>query len=230
MRDALATTHTIFNDRMQDIEIYFSILENESVPRSRNETAILRATTTLLFYNMIEATIKNLFFDFYVALGRRPFEQLSVELQTLYIDLRLTENDPFTAKHDTYIKKSEDVIKSILYPGGVSMPVSRQDKNGFKKVNKGGGNLDISTIQNLFNRHGIDTTDIRFPGCMSTIKNERNALSHGSKTFVEVGSHKELEGPEGLKKEKMDIKKVLEELIEKVSHVLQELENQTIAI
>lgn len=228
MSECLRNTHQILHDRHQDIETYFNTLRHESMQNVTDEVAILRATTTLLFYNMIEATIKALFLDYYRALGQRPFDRLSAELQKLYIDLRLTENDPFTAQHSTYMKKSEDVIRSVLRSEGVSIPVSRIKE--FKKVNKGGGNLDVSTIQKLFNMHGIDTSEIDFPGCISRIKQERNDLSHGSKTFLEIGRNKSLTGDEGLENDKQEIKEFLEQLIGKVDEVINELERQTIAI
>jgi len=231
MSEILANARQVLYDRHQDVETYFNTLRHESMQSVSDEVAILRATTVLLFYNMIEATIKNLFLDYYRALGQRPFEKLNVELQKLYIDLKLTENDPYSAKHDTYIKKSEEIIRSVLSSEGVFIPVSRNEE--FKKVNKGGGNLDVSTIQKLFNIHGIDLSDVDFPSCISRIKQERNDLSHGSKTFLEIGRKKSLRGSEdtkGLEDDKQEIKMFLDKLIAKIEETIDEHYGEMIAV
>lgn len=192
-----------YETRVAEIDIYFAFL-NDIVdrgaelcyPRARktkraamNEdlVKILKANALLLLYNLVESSIRNGLSAIYdsIKADKLQYEILRQELRELWVHdefrpdpMRLPENN---AKR--VIEMLELVIKSkhILFDAKL-LPIS--------------GNLDADRVRQLSTRYGFSdkTTPSTKGGYhLVRVRQERNNLAHGLKSFKECGRDLTLE-------------------------------------
>jgi len=215
----LENTTDIFEIRKKDIKLYFEVLKNPELNFTTHESSILRSTVTLLLYNIIEAVVVKLFEDYYSAIGQREYSQLPEALQELWLDFRLRKNDPHSANHQTYVNTSKDIIRLISNNQLISLP-SRKVRAIMS------GNADHKSIQSLFDKHGIRVSNSPIMPVLKGIKDDRNDLGHGSKTFEEVGREKTIQV---LENEKNAVMTFLQELIATIACEIINIEDEAIA-
>ncbi|MBP7273025.1 MAG: hypothetical protein KA974_04250 [Saprospiraceae bacterium] len=161
-----------------------SIVEVElQINSSKVDT--LRSTTYLLLYNLIESTVYNSIVSVFDEISDKGLKYFDIveDVQKYWL------NNLY--KHDDK-KKKETIIETI-------MNVANQIFNNTialasNEVNYGGSlnartifktakslNIDIGNVRRIYdeNTHGITLNDI---------KQKRNWLAHGEKSFIEVGS------------------------------------------
>ena len=121
-------------------------------------------------------------------------------------------NDP-NANFNTFLKKNEEIIASILANSTIEM----KSRNKFPA-----GNLDGKTIKETFENHGIrvstSSTNYR-PDILEGIKENRNNLAHGAVSFVEAVRSDSISD---IRRNENFVVAFLEELIETVSVYIQE--------
>lgn len=193
---SLDNTRIVFEDRRDEINSYFEFLDlvfdrkaslqlaiphdapEDALPEIREISDTLRhtllANAFLLLYNIIEATMRTAFDEIYV-----EFKSVGVSIDQLNLDLQ---------KYllDQYKKKGMSNIH------GQNIPISQAIVHaGFSKKKLFEGNIQHSVIAELARQYGFsintDYSKTRHGERLQNVKNRRNQLAHGEKSFVEIG-------------------------------------------
>lgn len=148
-------------------ELLSDLTAQESEPLCKHPTVpTLKATLFLLFYNLIESVIYTAFEMVFDAIAGNcvSFSNLTANVQKQY--------------------KRFDKNATITEAELLSLSLSKYLNN----VTLFSGNLDARSIRKLMNEWDIDS-DFHFRGeeKLLTIKNYRNVLAHGERSFKDVG-------------------------------------------
>lgn len=194
-----------FEKRIIEIESFYEILEIIEMEKpnisayninkdkdiilaiNNQKIDILRSTAYLLMYNLIESTIYNSIVSIFNEIEDKKLRYFDIieELRSYWLNSRY--------KHDNKSKK-ETIINTILQItneifNNTIVLVSNQ-------INYG-GSLDTKNIINTANSMKIETGTLykkinedkdQYENIFRGIKNNRNWLAHGEKSFIEVGS------------------------------------------
>ena len=194
-----------FEKRIIEIESFYEILEIIEMEKpnisayninkdkdiilaiNNQKIDILRSTAYLLMYNLIESTIYNSIVSIFNEIEDKNLRYFDIieELRSYWLNSRY--------KHDNKSKK-ETIINTILQItneifNNTIVLVSNQ-------INYG-GSLDTKNIINTANSMKIETGTLykkinedkdQYENIFRGIKNNRNWLAHGEKSFIEVGS------------------------------------------
>lgn len=173
---------SLLDERKLEIDIFFTMLQKDVISEN-DEVKILRATSFLLLYNIIEATITRIILDYHNYLSSRSFAELTEQLKSYYIDLKLSECKPRTTHYEKYINKSKEIVEYIVCENAINFDLGQLE--GRLPIS---GNVDNQYIVKLLKDNwGIAFNTSIIPSCITEIKNKRNALSHGRESFLEVG-------------------------------------------
>ncbi|HTS36924.1 MAG TPA: MAE_28990/MAE_18760 family HEPN-like nuclease [Candidatus Solibacter sp.] len=186
-----------YEARVSEIEVYFAFLADVVAkgaklhyPRARKTkqaaisedlVKILKANALLILYNLVESSIRNGLNEIYdsVKADKVQYEVLRQELRELWVHdefkpdpMRLPENN---AKR--VIEMLELVISSkrILFDSKL-LPIS--------------GNLDAERVRELSAKYGFShqtTRSTKGGYHLTRVRQERNNLAHGLKSFKECG-------------------------------------------
>ncbi|HUP77638.1 MAG TPA: MAE_28990/MAE_18760 family HEPN-like nuclease [Pirellula sp.] len=155
-------------------------------------TKTLKANSFLLLYNLVESTVKNAIeaiFDDLQA-NRIVFDACRKELRRIML-LNL---------------KKRDIDKLLPLVTNLANDLARVT---FSKDELFSGNVDARLIRKTALKYGFLEPSKR-SGNLLTVKDNRNDLSHGNKTFGEVGREYDFTRLESIRKE---VTEYLEELI-----------------
>ena len=157
----------------------------ESLPINSSKIDTLRSTAYLLLYNLIESTVYNsvvTVFDQISDNGLKYFDIVE-EVQKYWL------NNLY--KHDDK-KKKETIIGTIM---NVAIQIFNDTITLASNEINYGGSLDAQTIFDTAKSMRIDIANIHRMYDKNThgqtlidIRQKRNWLAHGEKTFIEVGS------------------------------------------
>lgn len=192
-----------FNKRIEEINSYYEILNiiekdrpkilakdilsdtNLVIPINTSKIDTLRSTSYLLLYNLIESTVYNsitIIFDEIKNNGLKYFDIIE-DVQKYWLNNLYKHNDK---------KKKETVIETIM--SVANMIFTNTIELASNEINYG-GTLDASSIfatAKLMKIHTGNIHKIYNPSIhgqiLIDIKNKRNWLAHGEKSFIEVGS------------------------------------------
>lgn len=204
----------LFDERVEDIEQYFSFIEllinkkptlyyeennkkhSHSVPMDM--THILKSNAFLLLYNLIEATISNAIEDIHDEI----LSDNSLSADELCINLTkiaLKNIDESTINNFDY--SNTDASKIILN----SWLKKHKDLIANNKNPLFSGNVDAKKIKQVADKYGFSftTTKAKTRGgaCLVAIKNIRNALAHGSDSFLDKGRDTSIDDLTSFKKQ-----------------------------
>lgn len=155
-------------------------------------TKTLKANSFLLLYNLVESTVKNAIeaiFDDLQA-NRIVFDACRKELRRIML-LNL---------------KKRDIDKLLPLVTNLANDLARVT---FSKDELFSGNVDARLIRKTALKYGFLEPSKR-SGNLLTVKDNRNDLSHGNKTFGEVGREYDFKRLDSIRKE---VTEYLEELI-----------------
>lgn len=155
-------------------------------------TKTLKANSFLLLYNLVESTVKNAIeaiFDDLQA-NRIAFDACRKELRRIML-LNL---------------KKRDIDKLLPLVANLANDLARVT---FSKDELFSGNVDARLIRKTALKYGFLEPSKR-SGNLLTVKDNRNDLSHGNKTFGEVGREYDFTRLDSIRKE---VTEYLEELI-----------------
>lgn len=178
-----------FHERSKEVSTYFLILENiDKYSINSNEAnydkninleleKTLRATGFLLLYNLIEATMRNGIEAIFTDISNKniSFNALKYEIQLIIID-NIKKN-----------KSSKNLLENL---NNISTDIISASFDSDKLFS---GNIDSRKIKKISNLYGFSfETDVRKTqngNDLLRIKDNRNDLAHGFKSFEEVGSN-----------------------------------------
>jgi hypothetical protein len=201
-------TMTLFNDRLSEIDLSLSVLENieNSQIRTNNNNdfgCILKSNILLMIYNLIEACIISGLSEIYESIKIRSivYTDLIEEIQVIWSNYKIGE--VYLSKSG--IKAYEKCVRNIIDDVICNKPIELT-----KHVIKYGGNLDARLIKKLCDKHKIQHTASDNKGYLSMVKKRRNSLAHGDISFVDCSREISLQD---LKNIKTGVKQFLEEIL-----------------
>ena len=130
----------------------------------------LKASCYLLLYNLVESTMRNIveaIFDEFRAEGVR-FDDCREEIKKLVLANFRARNP------DKLLNKLFDLARDVV-------------TETFESKETFAGNLDAKTIRETAERFGFVPTSSKTGWAMRTVKDNRNFLAHGNKSFSEIG-------------------------------------------
>lgn len=205
-----------FKERSEEASKYFIFLQNleqgkiklvEEIPgnnkaqeRDKVLENTLKASAYLLLYNLIEFTMKNAIEAIFDELQNQgvSFDDIRPELKKIIL-VNLKRRNP-----DKILDEIQDISLDIV-------------KVGFNREELFAGNIDSKLIRETAKKYGFysptDDKKITNGEDLYLVKNNRNDLAHGSKSFTEVGKEK---GADELIKIKNQVVEYLEGILKKV--------------
>ena len=187
-----------FNQRVTDVKAFYEVLQFiDSVETYKNKPIqdtntfkssvltrdmqkCLRAETIIVLYNLIESTFSNCIFFVYDEIKdeKLHYNDLSPELRKVWFNEKIHSK----LSLDNARKKSQDIADSL----SLALIEFRELPNDIS------GNLDLRKIISISQKIGIKFGKIpnlrRTGDVLLSIKNKRNDLAHGNKSFSSVGS------------------------------------------
>lgn len=143
---------------------------------------ILKSNVSLMMYNLIEYTVTNLVDSIYdeIRTSNLSYVDVNEYIRAIWRKTILkSTNDP-KANYNTFLRKNEEIISDIL---------TKKTLDITARNTLPAGNLDGNTIKDTLEAHGIcvqtNSSNYR-PDILSSIKDRRNNLAHGSVSFVDA--------------------------------------------
>jgi hypothetical protein len=184
-----------FNERVLEIEEYLNFLKLISEPNIRihgkgHPKAVsvltlktMKAQVFLMLYNLVESSIRGSMDTLYNEMTAHngaieDFEEFTIKL---WINQKISLLDSVSATRSGYVNLITSMVDDILLSNKLVMNPSKLPISG---------NLDGRKIRELFELHQIPTkTHYRALNGVElvTVKNKRNALSHGDESFAVCG-------------------------------------------
>lgn len=196
----MSVVNQYFEQRVAEVDRYFKFLKLLDEPgvgihrpqRTRRQVAtieselhpMLKASSFLVLYNLIESTIRKAFDEVYGSVGTDGvYKDVTVELRAQWIRHRCRPlRDP-----STNMRTIERVASQLIDDALSGKPINLGGQSDWLR---GGGNLDAQKIRELCDDHGIrlEVNKAAKGGHeLSTVKSKRNSLAHGDELFSEVG-------------------------------------------
>ena len=156
----------------------------------------LNASAYLLLYNLIESTMKNAIEAIFDELQNQSisFDKIRPELKKIVLQ-NLKRRNP-----DKVLQKIVDISVDIITAG-------------FDKEELFSGNIDAQKIKTTAKEYGFSAKTKTDSSDLLTVKDNRNDLAHGIKSFAEVGKEK---SADELIKIKDKVVKYLRQILENI--------------
>jgi len=214
------TAKNDFDYRKIEVEDYFSFLkiinDDATLIKYVNGAEIVEkkisnklqtmfiANAFLILYNLIESTVKNSIVEIYnkIKEDKNGYENLSENLQKIWINQKIDNLKEGTYNHDTLLKTIQNIAKNVLEKETIAL--SKDDINI-------SGNIDAKKIRELAENIGFEKSSNGRN--LQNIKDKRNRLAHGEQTFYDVGKNFTFKELNGFKQETFDY---LRDVIEKI--------------
>lgn len=183
-----------FNKRKDEIDNYFNFLkifddENTKIQYNKDGIIvtekinaefqiILIANSFLILYNLIESTVRNSIIEIYDKIEDEEisFDKLSENLRKIWIKQKSLLLKEKTNKPNALIETISEVALEILNRETIKLDKKNLDISG---------SLDAQKIRDLADKIGFKRT--KNGRILVDIKNKRNRLAHGERTFYDVG-------------------------------------------
>jgi hypothetical protein len=154
------------------VEILIYKDTGHSLPNSEKEELLktLKASCYLLLYNLIESTMRNIIeaiFDEFRVQGIR-FDDCRNEVKRLVLVNFRARNT------DTLMSRMLDIARHVV-------------TETFESKETFAGNIDARMIRDTAKRFGFAEPTTKTGWIMRTVKDNRNDLAHGNKSFSEIG-------------------------------------------
>jgi hypothetical protein len=161
-----------FLRREQEVSEYISHLESLDGQVGLSGTLVntMKSSALLMIYNVVESTMTNLIQD--------VFDHLQAHQIAFH-----TLNDKMKALVLGYTKKrNPSALVAKMRESSLSLVVACFDRSEVFS-----GNLDCAKIRETLKDVGVTTTHSYREDALLKVKNERNNLAHGSKSFSDCG-------------------------------------------
>ncbi len=204
-----------FNDRVNEINIYFTFLENVMIkggniiyPDKSIDTLtpdlnkIFRANSFLLLYNLCESSIKNAVEEIYFTLNR---EGVSFDDLKEGIKIEIIKFLKSNINASDFVSSINNIAPEIIL-------------KCFDSENFLSGNIDAKSVREIANKYGfshLTNPEITKSGFhLRTVKSKRNELAHGIFSFKECGKDYSIQ----------DLISIKNEVVEYLKQILNNIE------
>jgi hypothetical protein len=166
----------IFNERKEEIDGFFDHLSSFEKQNSNQKLEqTLKASCFLLLYNLVESTLTQAITAIYDDLEEKKVEYCSIkEILKKRVVKNLVGKQDIDRLHDRFLQSGGNILVS-----------------GFNAVALFSGNVDARRVREIAKEYGfssdINHKDAKGGSDLLTIKNNRNDLAHGIKSFSEIG-------------------------------------------
>lgn len=175
---------------------------------------ILKSSYILMLYNFVESAVTIFITSIYDTIRDKKiaYSDASDELQKLWVENLLSDSFDQNSSYMTFKNKAIEVINNVLNDNTVSLEIY--------KIPGLSGNINFRMIKNICLTHGIKlksnsrSQDDNGEYSINTIKEDRNALAHGRKSFIECSKNYSVND---LNNFTIEIIKLLDDLSESVS-------------
>ncbi len=201
-----------FNERSKEVSKYFIFLK--SLEQGTTKLAMegkagkkikeiepeliktLKASAFLLLYNLVESTMRDAIEEIFNEMKNQSvsFDKIRPKLKKIVIQ-NLKRRNP-----DKVLQKIVDISLDIITAG-------------FDKEELFSGNIDAQKIKATAKEYGFSAKTKTDSSDLLTVKNNRNDLAHGIKSFAEVGKDK---SADELIKIKDKVVKYLRQILENI--------------
>lgn len=198
MLNAMQKAESILQDRKEEVQNFIDYLKHIQNKNTIDIKLfpILKAQAILLLYNYAEGCLRILieqsFFEKIVILQPK-IRDLAFPLQRIWLEQNYEIALFGNQKNDTknFDKRVEQYRK--LLTDAPNQVLAENNFNAIKFLDKLktyiSGNLDARNCRYIFLLLGINLPhEIYTCKCLEQVKNDRNKLAHGEKTFSEIGS------------------------------------------
>lgn len=187
----MENTRAEYKQRLNEVNLYFStfkVLDNssctlesvdiagnhQSLPINSDLIKIIKANGFILLYNLIEATVRNSITAVInsIEVEHVTYKMVTDEMRKLWIKQEfksIKEIDSIRSRVQSLLSEVLDDAHFALRSECVSIT----------------GNIDAQEIRNISRQIGC--SEPRDGSPLFQIKNKRNELAHGEKTFCEIG-------------------------------------------
>jgi len=179
----MSELENFYNERKLEIEKFILLLEKlDNMNEYLTDMPILKSQAILMMYNLIEGTVnKGLEYIFdSISNDNLKHNELSEHIKIIwmrYFKLHLDDEGHHQVRltdFDTFLNDSVEI-----------------DINKFRKSNPSyfsGGSLDSASIKKILKKFSISLNSSEY--LLKEIKDNRNFLAHGEKSFTEVSQSK----------------------------------------
>lgn len=156
---------------------------HKTTPVEDDWRKVSKATVYLLIYNLVEAAIRSAFGELYetIASEGRSLQSVSEEIRDAWVLSEHRKLTRETASPENYREAASRMVLAALDREVVRLESSRLPVSG---------NLDADNIRRVCHDHGVGVRVHRAAKGgidLKIVKDQRNALAHGDRTFSEVG-------------------------------------------
>lgn len=177
-------TKSIFDERKQEIEFYYSILldmeqNNKNIINTIDNTLffkIMKSNFLLMLYNIVEATVTTGMLEIYDQLmsDSCTYSSLILELQNIWRDNKVKEVFSSSSELKAYTKRVKKVVDIILDENPLDFNKTMLNING---------NLNAQKIKKICDEHCIRYQVIDDDMKLEKVRKKRNSLAHGDESF-----------------------------------------------
>jgi len=204
-----------YEDRVKELELYFSALEELSELENAHPNQLflqseflkmLKSSALIMIYNLMESTIVNVFEEIYDSFDKQgiTYNMACKEIQDVWFSFMFKQVYQQESHYNSYKKKAKEITISIL--SNEPLKLNRNAMSGY-------GNFDAEKIRKICHEHGImlkNIDKIKGQYVLKEVKEQRNLLSHGGKSFTECGRDYTIND---LKKKKDGVIEFLKEIL-----------------
>jgi hypothetical protein len=194
MFDTLPLTNKQFLTLKQECDTYWAFLQEIHNDEKYEEVFnICRSSFIMILYNMIESITTNLLLEIYDTFDKREvsYYQLINDIKNCW--LKINKNNKNFPKKINNTEDIDSIIKMIENPLIFSNQDISNDTQEFvvflKRCFNLNGTIDIYALKKFSEDHGISLNlpDQGHGRTLSTLKNNRNHLAHGERSFNQIG-------------------------------------------
>ena len=195
------STMALFDDRVSEVEFYFSIMleienGNPNIRTADNAKfqRMLKSNFLLMLYNLVEACVVSGMMEIYENLknSNKSYNDLIDEIRIIWSSYQIGQ----TYVSQTGRKGYETRVQSIIEQVVTHQPIIlSRDALGIS------GNLDARAIKQLCDKHRIRYVASDTDSCLKTVKDKRNNLAHGDESFGDCARDMTLNDLEHIKDE-----------------------------
>ena len=179
----MQNTLSIFDDRKQEIDFYFSVMieidnGNPNIHTIDNTRfyKIMKSNFLLMLYNLVEACIVSGMMEIYEDLKNDncSYNQVIREIQEIWYKYKINEIYGAATERIAYENRVQQIIENITTNAPI---ILAKDALGIS------GNLNAKKIKEICDKHKIRYRLATSGASLERVKRERNSLAHGDVSF-----------------------------------------------